>query len=790
MHRYGHRPSLRYNREEGGFVDATDHSSHRNILHRPSLSSDGTDDEEDGTSFVVWQSAGQGTGETLSTHTESPARPTRRSPAGGQGVYPDDQEQRGTQNSSATSSGRGIFGLAIAFAGQIRHVGKRPSVPSSTTSIASDFDGRSTATAMDNKSHASKYSVRSYSSEKTRKINNLSPQNSSGSNPEGRRGGVQLLRKLTSTRKGILILVLTLILVVALIVTLSASIVGKKNHAVSSAEAGEAPPELRLPPPSDHQWDSPDLTASPTLQPIQQIPTIPPVDEDQSTAAPSTSTGIENNTMYSDAPSLIPTNSPVPTPATVAPTRLRTTSAPTSRAATPVPTTEVPTPSPSPPSLAPSIIPFDVWNWTDQGEALEGNQVDQRFGQSTALSENGKTLAIGAPYSSVNGLSRAGMVQIFHWNDEKQQWSPFGLLLGRNAGDQFGSSIALSADGNVLAVSEPTYNGIAGNSSGNVRVFVNGPFNGYTPLGQDLEGDNATDQSGIGLSLSANGRRLAVGAPYHANTNENGNGNWIPANNTIVGGHAKVYEWSVEENAWAVMGSVPLQGTNHLDLFGWSVSLDDDGSLLCVGAPRNLEFGGYVRCFAEIRAEGNQTTEWRLVGDTIPNALPPIRPDDNFGTSIRTSRDPTGTRHRIAIGAPGKDTDAVDAGLVVVYEYDPSGSGPSLWTQLGGPIAAEIPAAGNQMGTSLDLRGDLLAIGSPGVNNAGQVNLYHLDSQNGTNVSNVWVIHPQSFEGIVGSIYGSSVQITAGGSLVVGSEETGGDRNSGMVNVYRLGSPA
>lgn len=424
---------------------------------------------------------------------------------------------------------------------------------------------------------------------------------------------------------------------------------------------------------------------------------------------------------------------------------------------------------------------FETWTWSRRGVAIGGTEEGERFGQAVALSQDGKVLAVGAPNASAeNGLEQSGMVQIFEWDAMTEDWIPRGTLLGRNAGDQFGSSISLSADGSVLAVSEPTYRGNAGDRSGNVRVFVYAPFNGYTTLGLDMEGDDATDHLGIGLALSSNGRRLAMGAPYHDNSSghNSGNGNSL-GNNRLVSGQAKVFEWSQEDSAWIQLGSVPLAGSSHLDWYGWSVDLNGDGSLLCVGAPRNLEHGGYVGCYEEGET-GNPNAEWRPVGEPILNDVRPVRYDDNFGVTIRIGRDPTGSRHRVAIGSPGKNVDVLDSGFVVVYELDPQDGSAAQWRQLGNSLVADNPGANHALGSSIDLQGDLLAVGTPGKDIGGQVHMYRFQSE-----TNQWVRHPRVFQGVEGSNFGAAVRLTLDGDLAVGSTQVSGNAGTGTVDVYQ-----
>merc|ERR1719327_1417075 len=85
-----------------------------------------------------------------------------------------------------------------------------------------------------------------------------------------------------------------------------------------------------------------------------------------------------------------------------------------------------------------------------------------------------------------------------------------GDLDGEAAGDRFGHSVSISADGARVAAGAIHNSGRA-NRAGHVRVFeyVGGA---WVQLGVDIDGESGGDQSGWSVSLSADGARLAVGA--------------------------------------------------------------------------------------------------------------------------------------------------------------------------------------------------------------------------------------------------------------------------------------
>ncbi|MCB9292168.1 MAG: hypothetical protein H6559_03415 [Lewinellaceae bacterium] len=102
-----------------------------------------------------------------------------------------------------------------------------------------------------------------------------------------------------------------------------------------------------------------------------------------------------------------------------------------------------------------------------------------------------------------------------------------GDIDGEAAGDRSGWSAALSADGNRLAVGA-AFNDGNGSNAGHVRVydFIGGT---WVQAGGDIDGEAAFDQSGWSVALSADGSRVAIGAPFSG-----GNG--------LFAGYVRAYE--------------------------------------------------------------------------------------------------------------------------------------------------------------------------------------------------------------------------------------------------------
>ena len=117
-------------------------------------------------------------------------------------------------------------------------------------------------------------------------------------------------------------------------------------------------------------------------------------------------------------------------------------------------------------------------------------------------------IAIGAFRNDGNGKD-AGHVRIYTFSNDV--WTQVGHDIdGENAGDQSSYSVSVSDDGMTVAIGAIENDG-NGDNSGHVRVYkLSNNF--WTKLGPDIDGENAGDQFGSSVSLSANGMTLAIGA--------------------------------------------------------------------------------------------------------------------------------------------------------------------------------------------------------------------------------------------------------------------------------------
>jgi len=144
-----------------------------------------------------------------------------------------------------------------------------------------------------------------------------------------------------------------------------------------------------------------------------------------------------------------------------------------------------------------------------------------------SLSQNGSVVAIGAIQNNGNG-NLSGHVRIFQ--NQSGNWIQIGQDIdGEAASDASGYSVSLSSNGNIVAVGAPG-NDENGSSSGHIRIFQNQNGN-WIQVGQDINGETTADRSGEAIQLSSDGATIVIGARRN-----DGNGN--------DSGHVRVFDLS------------------------------------------------------------------------------------------------------------------------------------------------------------------------------------------------------------------------------------------------------
>ena len=291
------------------------------------------------------------------------------------------------------------------------------------------------------------------------------------------------------------------------------------------------------------------------------------------------------------------------------------------------------------------VYEWDNVSWSQVGGDIDGEAVGDQSGYSVSMSSDGTRVAIGALFND-GTASNAGHVRVYEY-DATYGWNKIGNDIdGEGYGDRSGRSVSLSSDGTRVAIgayiNNPTNNG-AGVDIGHVRVYSESS-GAWSQLGGDIDGEARDDLSGWSVSISGDGTRVAIGAPY----NDPSTGN--------NAGHVRVYDWN--NVSWSQVGQ-DIDGEAAADNSGWSVSLSSDGTHLAIGSPYNDPSTGDDAGHVRVYVYNSVTPAWEQVGSDIDGeAL-----DDLSGYSLSMSSDGT----RVAIGTPFNDGNGISTGRVRVY---------------------------------------------------------------------------------------------------------------------------
>jgi len=363
------------------------------------------------------------------------------------------------------------------------------------------------------------------------------------------------------------------------------------------------------------------------------------------------------------------------------------------------------------------------------------------FGGTVAMSSDGNTLAVGARQeaSAATGIdgdqadntaANAGAVYVFTRSGATWTQQAYVKASNTGAGDEFGVSVALSGDGNTLAVGAfheaSAATGIDGNQADNTSTNA-GAVYVFTRSGAiwtqqayiKASNTRTNDSFGFSVALSGDGSTLAVGAFGEASAATGIDGN--QADNTAPFAGA-VYVFTRSGVAWTQQVYVKASNAEANNFFGISVALSSDGNTLVAGAigeesaatgidgnqaDNTATDSGAVYVFTR---SGTAWTQQAYVKASNTGG------GDEFGSSVALAGDGntlavSAVRERsVATGIDGNQNDntAVEAGAV--YVFTRSGT---AWTQQA-YIKASNTGAGDDFGTSVALSsdGDALAVGA------------------------------------------------------------------------------
>jgi hypothetical protein len=307
-------------------------------------------------------------------------------------------------------------------------------------------------------------------------------------------------------------------------------------------------------------------------------------------------------------------------------------------------------------------FPLQVDPFLQQGSELKGGgEVGAgRFGASVAISEDGNTALIGAPKDA----TEAGAAWVF--TRTAGTWTQQGSKLtgsGATGSAHFGTSVALSGDGNTALVGGPSDN----TNVGAAWVFTRSGST-WTQQGSKLTGSGeiSKGQFGTSVALSGDGKTALVGGSH----------------DNVEAGAAWVFTRS--GSTWTQQGSkLTGAGESEEGGFGASVALSEDGSTALIGGPKDSGELGAAWVFT-------RTGEtWSQQGSKLTGAGGVKKPE--FGASVALSAD----GNTAMVGGPGDNTNAG-----AVWAFGRSGE---TWSPEGSKITPSGEQGAGMFGASVAL---------------------------------------------------------------------------------------
>ena len=347
-------------------------------------------------------------------------------------------------------------------------------------------------------------------------------------------------------------------------------------------------------------------------------------------------------------------------------------------------------------------------SWTEVETAMEGIKTNGKLGHSVATCASGNTIAIGGIEDYVRIYRRDGYGNY--------------VLIGYI--EENGYSVALSANGNVAI--------IGSNSKGKALICQYSGSGVSWDIIRYFDSDDAS--FGLAVDISNDATIIAIGAPDLTNSTY---------------GYVQVYSAVDDDDLFSQMGSNIVGEGN---LFGKSLSISGDGSMLAVGDPtgdgkvivfENDQSGNWVQTSSQITYYSESTTIAKYgenidlsddgrtlaivgVGYNNPGIVQVFR-RDYFGKWIQVGSDlgmaygnsgwlAEDSGWSVSLSADGY---AVAIGLrkanvVAVYRYvGGTISGSFLWKLVGGIIDNQGVSYDSEFGSSVALSddGNMIAIG-------------------------------------------------------------------------------
>ena len=213
--------------------------------------------------------------------------------------------------------------------------------------------------------------------------------------------------------------------------------------------------------------------------------------------------------------------------------------------------------------------------WIETAKLTASDAAERdRFGQSVSVSGDGKTAVIGAFGDDVTVQINIGAGYIFTQNDNNE-WIEVKKFIGSNTrnSDQFGISVSISEDGKTIAAGAKTEDTPVGSNNGSAYVFEKDDQGSWNETARLLPSDGSLTTIFFSnlLSISRDGTHIIVSS--HEDDLEE-------INNA---GSAYIFTKN-EGGEWIETAKLTASDAMSNDQFGTSVAISGDGTTALIGS--------------------------------------------------------------------------------------------------------------------------------------------------------------------------------------------------------------
>jgi hypothetical protein len=301
-------------------------------------------------------------------------------------------------------------------------------------------------------------------------------------------------------------------------------------------------------------------------------------------------------------------------------------------------------------------------NYSRLGQDLFGVDEFDGFGQSVDVSNDGKTLVVGANQPPPG---KAGYVDIYHFTDDGLWAMEDRFEEVKDSVEDIGREVRISSDGSTVAIHGSFVDAADGGYLNSfIRIIEKSSTDGkWKNKGDDLVSSIAYDDYGtsVKLSFAADGKVLGVTGSY----------------NTFM---AKMYTFDDKKSNWTELSIPPIKSPtkddaddeSYFDEYcseyfdGSDIALSDDGESVAISGTQWSTSTAVVRILKFDSAAGN----WTMSHDAVDY-------DTEYSTnSIGIS----GDAKVLAVGINTNDDTKDEQGTLYVSQADDSDRG---WKTLG-----------------------------------------------------------------------------------------------------------